>query len=61
MIYWMRNKSWYRTVDNAYEYELTDAAPDKARESYAKYKAGVDQALAELDATPYDDVMLDLL
>ena len=29
--------------------------------SYAKYKAGVDQALAELDATPYDDVMLDLL
>ncbi len=60
MIYWKKDKSWYRKVSNSYRYELTDSAPEEARESYALYKSGVDQALQLVGATPYDGVIVHL-
>lgn len=35
---WKKNPAWYRPVNNSYEYELTDQAPEKARKSYADIK-----------------------
>ena len=57
---WKKNPAWYRSVDNSYEYELTDQAPEKARKSYAEYKDTVDEYLALFDATPYEGVIVDL-
>lgn len=57
--YWRKNPEWYRRVDNTYQAELTGKAPEKARESYAKYKKMVDDALAEMDATPYEGIRID--
>ena len=58
--YWKKNPAWYRPVNNSYEYELTDQATEKARESYAQYKAAIDQILALDGATPYEGVIIDL-
>lgn len=55
-----KNPAWYRPVNNSYEYELTDQAPEKARKSYAEYKDTVDEYLALFDATPYEGVIVDL-
>lgn len=55
-----KNPAWYRHVENSYEYELTDQAPEKARKSYAEYKAVIDQILALDGATPYEGVIIDL-
>lgn len=57
--YWRKNPEWYRRVDNTYQAELTDKAPEKARESYAKYKKMVDDALAEMGATPYEGIRIE--
>lgn len=57
--YWQRNPRWYRLVDNSYDAELTDEAPEKARESYAEYKKMVDDELAAMGKTPYDGVIFD--
>ena len=57
---WKKNPAWYRPVNNSYEYELTDQAPEKARESYAEYKSVVDEFLTLFDATPYEGVIVDL-
>ena len=57
---WKKNPAWYRPVDNSYEYELTDQAPEKARKSYAEYKAVIDRLLALDGATPYDGIIIDL-
>lgn len=58
--YWKKNPAWYRPVNNSYEYELTDQAPEKARKSYAEYKAVIDRLLALDGATPYDGIIIDL-
>ncbi len=58
--YWKNNPAWYRPVENSYGYELTDKAPEKARESYAEYKAVIDEFLTLFDATPYDGMIIDL-
>lgn len=58
--YWKNNPAWYRPVNNSYEYELTDQAPEKARKSYAEYKAVIDRLLALDGATPYDGIIIDL-
>lgn len=58
--YWKKNPEWYRNVDNTYEAELTDKAPEKARESYADYKKLVDEMLDFFGVTPYEGVILDL-
>lgn len=57
---WKNNPAWYRPVNNSYEYELTDQAPEKARKSYAEYKESIDQILALDGATPYDGIIIDL-
>ena len=57
--YWRKNPEWYRRVDNTYQAELTDKAPEKARESYAKYKKMGDDALAEMGATPYEGIRIE--
>lgn len=57
--YWRKNPEWYRRVDNTYQAEPTDKAPEKARESYAKYKKMVDDALAEMGATPYEGIRIE--
>ena len=59
MYQWM-HEGWYRIVDNTYMYELTDAAPPKARESYAKYKAAIDHELESIGKTPYEGVIINL-
>lgn len=58
--YWKKNPAWYRPANNNYEYELTDQATEKVRESYAQYKAAIDQILALDGATPYEGVIIDL-
>ena len=58
--YWKKNSAWYRPVNNSYEYELTNQATEKARESYAEYKDTVDEYLALFGATPYEGVIVDL-
>lgn len=58
--YWKNNPAWYRPVNNSYEYELTDQAPEKARKSYVEYKDTVDEYLALFGATPYEGVIVDL-
>lgn len=55
-----KNPAWYRPVNNSYEYELTDQAPEKARKSYVEYKDTVDEYLALFGATPYEGVIIDL-
>lgn len=55
-----KNSAWYRPVNNSYEYELTNQATEKARESYAEYKDTVDEYLALFGATPYEGVIVDL-
>ena len=57
---WKKNPAWYRPVNNSYEYELTDQAPEKARESYAEYKEAIDILLEIYGATPYEGVIIDL-
>lgn len=57
---WKKNPAWYRPVNNSYEYELTDQAPEKARKSYTEYKAVIDRLLALDGATPYDGIIIDL-
>lgn len=57
---WKNNPAWYRPVNNSYEYELTDQAPEKARKSYAEHKEAIDQILALDGATPYDGIIIDL-
>lgn len=57
---WKKNPAWYRPVDNSYEYELTDQAPEKARESYAEYKEAIGILLEIYGATPYEGVIIDL-
>ncbi len=58
--YWKKNPAWYRPVDNSYEYELTDQAPEKARKSYAEYKEAIDILLEIYGATPYEGMIIDL-
>lgn len=36
-LYWKENKEWWR-VNSRGEYELTDKAPERAVESFKKYK-----------------------
>lgn len=57
---WKKNPAWYRPVDNSYEYELTDQAPEKARKSYVEYKEAIDILLEIYGATPYEGVIIDL-
>ena len=57
---WKKNPAWYRPVNNSYEYELTDQAPEKKKKSYAEYKAVIDRLLALDGATPYDGIIIDL-
>jgi hypothetical protein len=54
---WQQEKEWYREVNNSYEYELTDKAPKKARDSYARYKNFIDAALE--GASPYEGIIVD--
>ena len=54
---WKQSPKWYRKVDNSYEYELTDKAPQKARNSYALYKHDNDVALD--GDSPYEGVIID--
>lgn len=35
-VYWMTNKNWYKLVDG--EFQLTPAAPPRARKSFAEWK-----------------------
>jgi|LAHS01.1.fsa_nt_gb hypothetical protein len=60
LFYWRKSSKWYRVVSNTYEYELTDAAPEKARESYERYKSYIDEILAQIGKTPYEGVIIDL-
>lgn len=34
MMYWMNDPSWYRINKETGKYELTDAAPERARKSF---------------------------
>lgn len=56
---WRKNADWYEETDDSYEARLTDAAPQKARDSFASYKRMVDKLLSAFDATPYDGIRFD--
>lgn len=57
--YWRKNADWYEETDDSYEARLTDAAPQKARDSFASYKRMVDNALSVFGASPYDGIHFD--
>lgn len=38
-VYWRSNKAWYR-INSDNEYELTKAAPERARKSFEIFKNG---------------------
>lgn len=35
--YFMKNKEWYRFNEDKFRYELTDKAPEKAKQSYEEF------------------------
>ena len=57
--YWRKNAEWYRRVDNTYQAELTDKAPEKARKSHEDYIEMVDDFLGKMGATPYEGIRID--
>lgn len=53
-----RKRGWYKSADNGYGYELTDAAPEKARESYAEYRKMVDNFQEQLGDMSDEEIRL---
>ena len=45
--YWFKNEEWYRFNEVTDEYELTDVAPESARESFRKFREYEEQCKAE--------------
>ncbi len=45
--YFMTNPAWYTFNEVEWRYELTDAAPERARASYAEYYNTLDSVKTE--------------
>lgn len=45
--YFMSNKDWYYFDENDFCYKLTDAAPEKARQSYEAFYSALDSKIID--------------
>ena len=45
--YFMTNPAWYTFNEEEWKYELTEDAPERARESYAEYYDTLDSVKTE--------------
>lgn len=45
--YFMSNKDWYYFDENEFCYKLTEAAPEKAKQSYEEFYAALDSCIID--------------
>ena len=60
VVYGWRKPGFYVLPDDAYRYELTEAADDKAREMYAKYVEVIDDICEIEGIDPSRNVFIEL-